>query len=84
MLIFGKHGSGLKFDAELRFDGHNYQKCFFMRDLLSLNSWFLHIFLKGIYFAPSKYEAGFISAMHIDIEIEKTLSIVRKIIDKGI
>ena len=38
----------------------------------------------GIYFAPSKYEAGFISAMHKDIEIEKTLGIVRKIIDKGI
>ena len=46
MLIFGKHGSGLKFDAELRFDGHNYQKCFFMRDMVSLNSSFLHIFLK--------------------------------------
>ena len=46
MLIFGKHGSGLKFDAELRFDGHNYQKCFFKRDMLSLNSSFLHIFLK--------------------------------------
>ena len=38
----------------------------------------------GIYFAPSKYEAGFISAMHKDIEIEKTLGIVRKIIGKGI
>ena len=38
----------------------------------------------GIYFAPSKYEAGFISAMHKDIEIEKTLGIVKKIIDKGI
>ena len=38
----------------------------------------------GIYFAPSKYEAGFISAMHKNLEIEKTLSIVKKIIDKGI
>ena len=38
----------------------------------------------GIYFAPSKYEAGFISAMHKNLEIEKTLGIVRKIIDKGI
>jgi glutamate-1-semialdehyde 2,1-aminomutase len=38
----------------------------------------------GIYFAPSKYEAGFISAMHKNLEIEKTLGIVKKIIDKGI
>ena len=38
----------------------------------------------GIYFAPSKYEAGFISAMHQDNEINKTLEIVKKIIKKGI
>jgi glutamate-1-semialdehyde 2,1-aminomutase len=38
----------------------------------------------GIYFAPSKYEAGFISAKHKNLEIEKTLGIVKKIIDKGI
>jgi glutamate-1-semialdehyde 2,1-aminomutase len=38
----------------------------------------------GIYFAPSKYEAGFISAMHQDNEINKTLETVQKIIKKGI
>ena len=38
----------------------------------------------GIYFAPSKYEAGFISAMHQDNEINKTLEKVKKIIKKGI
>ena len=38
----------------------------------------------GIYFAPSKYEAGFISAMHQDNEINKTLETVKKIIKKGI
>ena len=38
----------------------------------------------GIYFAPSKYEAGFISAMHQDKEINKTLETVKKIIKKGI
>ena len=38
----------------------------------------------GIYFAPSKYEAGFISTMHKDKEIEKTLSIVKQIVNKGI
>ena len=31
----------------------------------------------GIYFAPSKYEAGFISAIHQDNEINKTLEIKR-------
>ena len=38
----------------------------------------------GIYFAPSKYEAGFISAMHKDEEINRTLEIVKQIIQKGI
>jgi len=38
----------------------------------------------GIYFAPSKYEAGFISAMHQDNEINKTLDVVEQIIKKGI
>ena len=38
----------------------------------------------GIYFAPSKYEAGFISATHQDNEINKTLETVKKIIKKGI
>ena len=36
----------------------------------------------GIYFAPSKYEAGFISAMHKDEEINRTLDTVKKIIKK--
>ena len=38
----------------------------------------------GIYFAPSKYEAGFISFMHKELEIDKTLGIVKDIIKKGI
>ena len=37
----------------------------------------------GIYFAPSKYEAGFISATHGDIEIDKTLEVVNKIVKTG-
>ena len=37
----------------------------------------------GIYFAPSKYEAGFISATHGDIEIDKTLEVVNKIVNTG-
>jgi glutamate-1-semialdehyde 2,1-aminomutase len=38
----------------------------------------------GIYFAPSKFEAGFISFMHKELEIDKTLGIVKEIIKKGI
>ena len=38
----------------------------------------------GIYFAPSKYEAGFISAMHKDEEINRTLETIKQIIQKGI
>ena len=37
----------------------------------------------GIYFAPSKYEAGFISASHGDMEIDKTLEVVNKIVKTG-
>ena len=43
------------------------------------------IISNGIYFAPSKFEAGFISYKHGDKEIDKTLEIVEKIIkNKGI
>jgi glutamate-1-semialdehyde 2,1-aminomutase len=37
----------------------------------------------GIYFAPSKYEAGFISATHGDKEIDKTLEVIEKIVKTG-
>ena len=37
----------------------------------------------GIYFAPSKFEAGFISYKHGDKEIDKTLEIVEEIIKNG-
>ena len=37
----------------------------------------------GIYFAPSKFEAGFISYKHGDKEIDKTLEVVEKIIKNG-
>ena len=37
----------------------------------------------GIYFAPSKYEAGFISATHGDKEIDKTLEVIKKIVKAG-
>ena len=38
----------------------------------------------GIYFAPSKFEAGFISTKHTNKEINNTIKIVRKILKEGI
>ena len=39
---------------------------------------------KGIYFAPSKFEAGFISTKHTKNEINTKISIVKIILEKGI
>ena len=38
----------------------------------------------GIYFAPSKFEAGFISTKHTNREINNTISVIKKILKKGI
>ena len=38
----------------------------------------------GIYFAPSKFEAGFISTKHTNREINNTISIIKNILKKGI
>ena len=48
-------------------------------------SMFINACIKnGIYFAPSKYEAGFISSMHSNKEIDETLDVVGNIIKKEI
>ena len=48
-------------------------------------SMFINACIKnGIYFAPSKYEAGFISSMHSNNEIDETLDVVSNIIKKEI
>ncbi len=39
---------------------------------------------RGVYFAPSKFEAGFISTKHTKTEINNTISIVKEILKKGI
>lgn len=47
-------------------------------------SMFINACIKnGIYFAPSKFEAGFISSMHNNKEIDETLDVVGNIIKKG-
>tara|TARA_Y100000768_G_scaffold60546_1_gene40995 strand:+ start:3173 stop:4462 length:1290 start_codon:yes stop_codon:yes gene_type:complete len=38
----------------------------------------------GIYFAPSKFEAGFISTKHTKVEINHTIRTIKKILDEGI
>ena len=46
---------------------------------------FLNACIKnGIYFAPSKYEAGFISSKHTNKEINTTIKVVNKILNEGI
>ena len=41
---------------------------------------FFHGMLKqGVYLAPSAYEAGFVSAAHSDVDIEKTISAADKV-----
>ena len=38
----------------------------------------------GVYFAPSKFEAGFISTKHTNKEINNTISVIKEILNKGI
>ena len=43
---------------------------------------FFHAMLRaGVYFAPSAFEAGFVSATHGDVEIGKTLAAAAQIFD---
>ena len=38
----------------------------------------------GIYFAPSRFEAGFISTKHTKVEINHTIRTIKKILEEGI
>ena len=42
------------------------------------NKFFHHMLERGVYLAPSAYEAGFVSAAHGDAEIEATLAAARE------
>ena len=48
-------------------------------DKEAFNRFFHAMLQEGIYFAPSAFEAGFVSAAHGDIEISKTLQAAEKI-----
>lgn len=49
---------------------------------LLFNYFFLCMLHKGIYFAPSMYEAGFVSSAHRAKDINKTISVAETIFDK--
>ncbi|MFZ9363721.1 MAG: glutamate-1-semialdehyde 2,1-aminomutase [Arenimonas sp.] len=48
-------------------------------DSARFNRFFHGMLERGVYFAPSAFEAGFLSAMHGDAEIERTLSAARAV-----
>jgi glutamate-1-semialdehyde 2,1-aminomutase len=48
-------------------------------DREAFNRFFHAMLQEGIYFAPSAFEAGFVSAAHGDMEISKTLQAAEKI-----
>lgn len=48
-------------------------------DKAAFNRFFHAMLEEGIYFAPSAFEAGFVSAMHGDSELDKTLAAADKI-----
>ena len=47
-------------------------------DLKMFGSFFHACLKRGIYFAPSQYETGFISTAHSAADIEKTGAVVRE------
>ena len=60
-----------------------------LNDVVATNDKFFSSFLnkcisEGIYFAPSKFEAGFISTKHTKLEINHTINVIEKILKKGI
>jgi glutamate-1-semialdehyde 2,1-aminomutase len=48
-------------------------------DSSRFNRFFHGMLERGVYFAPSAFEAGFLSSMHGDVEIEQTLSAARAV-----
>lgn len=48
-------------------------------DIKRFNRWFHGMMAEGVYFAPSQYEAGFISAAHEDALIERTVAAAEKV-----
>ena len=47
-------------------------------DTTSFNRFFHAMLRRGVYFAPSAFEAGFLSSAHGDVEIGHTLAAARE------
>ncbi len=47
-------------------------------DTGAFKDFFWHMLSRGVYFAPSQYEAGFISAAHSDEDLDKTFEAARE------
>ena len=47
-------------------------------DTKAFKSFFWHMLSRGVYLAPSQYEAGFISAAHTDEDLDKTFEAARE------
>jgi glutamate-1-semialdehyde 2,1-aminomutase len=47
-------------------------------DTEAFKDFFWHMLRHGIYLAPSQYEAGFISSVHSEEELEKSFEAARK------
>lgn len=52
-------------------------------DREAFNRFFHAMLTEGVYFAPSNFEAGFVSIAHGDAEIEKTLSAAERVFKLG-
>lgn len=66
---------GLYFSREIPTSFAEVMQC----DKAAFNRFFHAMLEEGIYFAPSAFEAGFVSAVHGDIEMKKTLAAADKI-----
>ncbi len=47
-------------------------------DLEAFKSFFWHMLSRGVYLAPSQYETGFLSAAHVEADLEKTFAAARE------
>ena len=52
-------------------------------DAEAFKDFFWHMLRRGIYLAPSPYEAGFISAVHSDEDLERTFEAAREWFERG-
>ncbi|MER0171098.1 MAG: glutamate-1-semialdehyde-2,1-aminomutase [Nitrosomonas sp.] len=66
---------GLYFSKDIPISFAEVMQC----DKAAFNRFFHAMLEEGVYFAPSAFEAGFVSAMHGDAELNKTLSAAEKI-----